>query len=133
MENIATIKFIDLDINREAYAIVRSDGSCIALCLTIKSHGDLEVALDKTGTASLLEALKNAIVYDAIKEPVVIKCKDIDMSDEALVIVRRHDTTVVVGLSLKSDGDMQVAMRKEDAQRLIDALLIALKGRSEEK
>lgn len=52
----------------------------------------------------------------------IIKLKDLDTSDEAFFIVRHDDKSVVVGLSLKSNGDMQVAMTKQEAKELIEAL-----------
>jgi len=61
------------------------------------------------------------------KEPTIIKFKDKDTADEALVIVRYDEASLVLGLSHKSNGDMQVVMGKEDAKKLVDALLIALK------
>ena len=56
----------------------------------------------------------------------VIKFKDLETSDEALAIVQYDKTSVVVGLSLKSNGDMQVVMGKETAKELCDALKEAL-------
>jgi hypothetical protein len=57
-----------------------------------------------------------------MKSPIIIKLEDLDTSDEALVIVRFDDTSVVVGLSLKKGADIQVVMNKEKAIELIEAL-----------
>jgi hypothetical protein len=51
-----------------------------------------------------------------------IKFTDIDTNDEAIAIVRYDENSVVVALSLKSNGDIQVVMKKEDAQKLLGAL-----------
>lgn len=57
-----------------------------------------------------------------MEQGIIIKFKDLDTSDEAFVIVRYDEASVVVGLSLKSNGDMQVVMKKADAEKLIEAL-----------
>jgi len=64
------------------------------------------------------------IVYPSaiMKEPIIIKFKDLDTADEAVVIVRYNEASVVVGLSLKANGDMQVVMKKTEARQLIEAL-----------
>ena len=57
-----------------------------------------------------------------MEQGTIIKFKDLDTSDEAFVIVRFDEASVVVGLSLKSNGDMQVVMTKQKAKELIEAL-----------
>jgi hypothetical protein len=57
-----------------------------------------------------------------MEQPIIIKFKDLDANDEAVVIVRYDKASVVVGLSLRSNGDMQVVMTKADARKLIEAL-----------
>lgn len=52
---------------------------------------------------------------------------DPDRDDDGVVIVRYDDDCVWVCLSLKSDGDIEVTMRKEDAKRLAKALDAALR------
>jgi hypothetical protein len=47
---------------------------------------------------------------------------DVESKDEACVGVRYDETTVVLFLSLKADGDIDVCMSKEDAKKLIEAL-----------
>ena len=61
MEEAATIAFKDFNSMDEAYAIVRFDGSSVALCLSLKSNGDLEVVMRKEDAILLLEALKVAV------------------------------------------------------------------------
>jgi hypothetical protein len=61
-----------------------------------------------------------------MEQVTIIKFKDLDTSDEALVIVRHDEASVVLGLSLKSNGDVQVVMRKESARELYEALKKAL-------
>lgn len=61
-----------------------------------------------------------------MKDPVIIRFRDRDTSDDAIVIVRHDETSVVVGLSLMSNGDLQVVMGKDDARQLLEALRNAL-------
>jgi hypothetical protein len=61
MKEIATIPFFDSNSSSEAVAIVRHDKSHVALCLSIKSNGDIEVVLTKSDATKLLNALKKVI------------------------------------------------------------------------
>lgn len=61
-----------------------------------------------------------------MKQVAIIKFEDADVHDEALAIVRGDTQHVVVGLSLKSNGDMQVVMPHAAARKLVDALRQAL-------
>jgi hypothetical protein len=60
MKEAATITFKDADSSDEAVAIVRYDGSRVSLCLSLKSHGDLEVVMKKADAEKLIDALKKA-------------------------------------------------------------------------
>jgi hypothetical protein len=55
-------------------------------------------------------------------EATTIKFTDIDTGDEGWAVVHHNENSVVIGLSLKSDGDIQVVMKKEDARKLSEAL-----------
>ena len=55
-----------------------------------------------------------------------IQFQDADAQDEALVVVRAGAGSVVLGLSLKSDGDIEVVMPPETAEAVIRALQDAL-------
>jgi hypothetical protein len=57
-----------------------------------------------------------------MREAATITFLDAESSDEAVVIVRFDEKHVALCLSLKSDGDVEAVMRKEDAKRLLDAL-----------
>jgi hypothetical protein len=61
MKEAATIKFTDADSADEAYAIVRYDESFVAVCLSLKSNGDIEVVMKKEDAKKLSEALKKAV------------------------------------------------------------------------
>jgi hypothetical protein len=62
-----------------------------------------------------------------IKEALAIQFEDLETKQEALVIVRYDESCVVVALSHREDGDLQVVMNKEQATRLLEALQIAVK------
>jgi len=62
-----------------------------------------------------------------MKEPVTIKFEDLETRREALAIVRYDDSCVVIALSHKEDGDLQVVMSKEQASKLLEALNAAVK------
>jgi hypothetical protein len=61
LEEIATIKFTDIDTNDEAVAIVRSDEDSVAVALSLESDGDIEVVMKKEDAKKLSEALKKAV------------------------------------------------------------------------
>jgi hypothetical protein len=55
-----------------------------------------------------------------------IKFVDCDSDEEALAIVRASRGIVALGISLIHDGDIEVVMKSEDCDRLLDALQQAL-------
>ncbi len=61
MKEAATIKFKDAESSDEAVAIVRYDESRVAICLSLKSDGDVEVVMNKADAGKLVEALRNAM------------------------------------------------------------------------
>lgn len=56
----ATIMIRDVDSSDEAVAIVRYDQDRVALCLSLKSNGDVEIVMSKADAGKLIEALKKA-------------------------------------------------------------------------
>lgn len=60
MENIATINFRDLNSGDEAVAIVRAGSDRVALALTLRTGGDLEVVVPADVSAELAAALSEA-------------------------------------------------------------------------
>ena len=61
MKEAATIKFNDAESSDEVVAIVRCDESRVALCLSLKSNGELEVVMNKADAGKLAEALKRVL------------------------------------------------------------------------
>lgn len=59
-------------------------------------------------------------------EAASIRFIDQDTSDEAYVFIRYDESHVAIGLSLRSDGDMEVFMSKEEARRVLEALRLAV-------
>jgi hypothetical protein len=56
----ATIRFKDAESSDVAVAIVRYDERRVALCLSLKSNGDIEVVMEKADARKLVEALRKA-------------------------------------------------------------------------
>jgi len=61
VKEAASITFHDLESSEEAVVIVRYDTERIALCLSLKTDGDVEVVMDKANTKRLIEALNKAV------------------------------------------------------------------------
>lgn len=61
MREAATIKFTDLETSDEALAIIRYDESMVAFCLSLRSNGDIEVAMTKEDARAILAALELAV------------------------------------------------------------------------
>lgn len=61
MQESTTITFQDAETSEEAVAIVRYDQSNVAICLSHKSNGDMEVVMAKADAQKLIEALTKAV------------------------------------------------------------------------
>jgi hypothetical protein len=61
MKTATTIKFINAESNDEGLIILRYNEALVMLCLSLKSNGDIEVAITKDHAKRLLEALKEAV------------------------------------------------------------------------
>lgn len=62
MKQIETIQFVDLDSGNDALIIVRASTNQIALCISKKEDGDIEVLFRAEECKQLLEALQQAVV-----------------------------------------------------------------------
>jgi len=60
MNEAATTTIRDVESSDDAVAIVRYDESRVALCLSLKSDGDVEIVMNKADAGRLIEALKKA-------------------------------------------------------------------------
>ncbi len=56
-----TIIFCDQDRNEDAVAIVRYNADSVCICISLKSGGDLEVAMKKNDAKRLAKALDMAL------------------------------------------------------------------------
>ncbi len=61
-----------------------------------------------------------------MEEVATITFEDLDTKSEAVAIVKRDADAVLLALSIRVDGDIQVVMRRVDARRLLEALQTAL-------
>lgn len=62
MTEAATITFRDASSSDEAVAIVRYDAELVALCLSLKTDGDIEVVMKKADARKLAAALNKALL-----------------------------------------------------------------------
>ena len=61
-----------------------------------------------------------------MKELTTFTFNDAASEDEACVVIRYGGDSVAIALSLSSDGDVEVVMRKHDLSRFVDALTDAI-------
>lgn len=61
MKEAGTINFRDATDSDEAAVIVRYDEESVAVCLSKKSDGDMEVVMNKQDAETLLKALQKAV------------------------------------------------------------------------
>ncbi len=61
-----------------------------------------------------------------MEEVATITFEDLDTKSEAVAIVQRDADAVLLALSVRIDGDVQVVMCRADAKRLLEALQVAL-------
>jgi hypothetical protein len=57
----ATIDFIDVGTSDQACAVVRYDDSFVALGLSLKRNGDVQVVLSKEDAKAIIRALQQAV------------------------------------------------------------------------
>jgi len=62
MTEAATITFRDVSTEDEGVAIVRYDTNSVALCLSLKEDGDVEVVMTKVDARKLAAALTKALL-----------------------------------------------------------------------
>jgi hypothetical protein len=62
MKEIATIQFLDVESGEESITVIRAMKGEIALCLSLKDSGDIEVFLRVEDCENLVENLKQAIL-----------------------------------------------------------------------
>ena len=63
--NVATIEFFDDESKDDACVIVRRCRDKVALCVTLRSNGDVEAFLDRRSAERLLHALEEALRDEA--------------------------------------------------------------------
>ncbi len=66
MDTVDMIEFTDLDSGDEAFAFVRAARGRVALCLSLRTDGDLEVFFTPAECKRLIGVLQRAVV---IAEP----------------------------------------------------------------
>ena len=61
MKAVATIQFKELGASDEGVVIIRNDEQSVAICLSVRKNGDLEVVMSKADAKAVLEALETAL------------------------------------------------------------------------
>lgn len=61
MKEIATLQFVDADSGEEAIAIIRAANGYVALCLSLRHNGDVEILIKAEECEALIEALQRAV------------------------------------------------------------------------
>lgn len=61
-----------------------------------------------------------------MNEIATIAMRDAESLDEAAIVIRRDRKYVVLSLSLRSDGDVQIVMNINDAKAVVEALRAAV-------
>ena len=56
-----TIKFIDQDSGQAGFVAVRTEDEVVGLALSLEANGDIEVFLDSSQVAALIQALEQAV------------------------------------------------------------------------
>jgi len=60
MKTSRTILFTELETSDEGLIVIRSDEGSVALALSLRTNGDMEVVMSKVDAKRLLEALSEA-------------------------------------------------------------------------
>lgn len=61
-----------------------------------------------------------------MEEIATITFTECETSSDATAIIRRDAESVALCLTVESNGDLEVVMKRDDAKRLLDALHAAL-------
>ena len=61
MEEIATIRFQEVDTADEGFAIIRRSSNAVAIALSLRGNGDIEIVITKDDARRFLKALQAAI------------------------------------------------------------------------
>jgi hypothetical protein len=123
MQEVASLNLLDLGFNDEAWVGIRAERDLIAVCFSLRHHGDIELALRREEWQQLLAPLQQAIAIAktaernesegglVVKEVVIFQFIDYYSNDEASIFIRVKRDLIEVGLSLKDDErDVQLML-----------------------
>jgi hypothetical protein len=65
MEDVASLTFLDAQSDDEACVIVRAAPGVVAIAVSLRADGDLEVCLPVTSARALVSALERALTVSA--------------------------------------------------------------------
>lgn len=137
MERAGSIKFTDLSTANEFWAGVRYGDTRVALSVVNNwdrvgpsERREIEILMKREDAGALLNALRSAIEGEppAMREVAAIAFADLDTGEQTSITVRHDATSVGLYLCNEDDGEVQVAMRREDARALLEVLQTAVGG-----
>jgi hypothetical protein len=63
-----------------------------------------------------------------MKHVSTLKFRDLDSADNGIAILRVGQGMIAIGLGLEKNGDLDIALSKEDALRFVSALQLAIEN-----
>ena len=139
MQEVASFNFLDFGFNDEAWIGIRAERDLIAVCFSLRRHGDIELALRSEEWQQLLVPLQRAIAIAkaaesneseggfVVKEVVALQFIDYYANDEASILIRMKRGLIEVGFSLKDDDrDVQLVLRREEWEQFLVQLQRAI-------
>ncbi len=140
MREIATLSFIDIESNDDAWLFVGYDKETVSLGLSLRRNGDIDVTLNKESAAELIKALVQATANSraadrlllskrksktGVEDSITIRFKDIDSGNNQCAVVRHGANHIGLCLSINSDIDsteIPVLMPRNIAKELLESL-----------
>jgi|ERR1041385_7288356 hypothetical protein len=147
MQEVASLNLLDLGFNDEAWVGIRAERDLIAVCFSLRHHGDIELALRSKEWQQFVAPLQRSIAIAktaernksegglVVKEVVNLQFIDYYSNDEASIFIRVKRDLIEVGFSLKGDDrDVQLVLRSEEWEQFLAHLQRAfaiVEGRDE--
>lgn len=129
MQEVKTLSFTDSGLYDECLIIIRAKRDVIAVCFSLKEDGDVELVLRNEDWENFSVHLQRAIqiaITDAhcsegevVAGVVTLNFIDYDCNDEASISIGVKRNLVQVGLALKQDTEVQLALRSGDWEQFL--------------
>jgi hypothetical protein len=91
---------------------------------------EIEIVMKPEDAGAVLEALRTAIEGEppVMREVAAMSFADASTGEETSITVRHDATSVGIYLCNEDDGEVEVAMTRGDARRVVEALQTAVGG-----